>query len=154
MLLITLHRMRELFAILCFGLLLTSCEKDERLDCSTVVPPSNWFEISVDNSAGSPLINTVFVQDSFRFYSALVNTYIKPVPFAGDPSYLMIEFPDLRNGMEYYLVLDPLDTDTLVFNFSEQVNDCYSDYTLSEILYNGESTHITSTTKRYHVIKN
>ena len=152
MLLTILHRMRELLAILCLGFVLLSCKKDE-LDCTTVVPPSNWFEISIDISSGTPLINTVHIQDSFRFYSVLTNTYIKPLPFAGEPSYLMIAFPDLRNGMEYYLDLDAVDTDTLVFNYSEQVSDCYSEYTLSEIIYNGESTPISGDSKRYHVVK-
>lgn len=132
---------------------LFSCTKETGVDCTTVLPPPNWFEISIDNSAGDQLIYSVYVRDSFLLYNANSSQFLKPLAFAGDPSYLRVAFPDIESGVEYYLELDTLDTDTLVFNFSEKVTECYSSYSLHEIVYNGYLTPIEEETSRYHVVK-
>lgn len=146
--------MKDLLVVICFGSILFGCTKDENvLDCSTVLPPPNWFEISIDDPSGNQLINNVFIQDSFVFYSILEQSYLKPLEFAGDPSYLMVAFPDVEEGVEYYIELSTTDTDTIVFNYTEKINSCYSDYNLFEILYNGESTLIAGDGRRYHLVK-
>ena len=146
--------MRKVFSIICIGFILFGCTKDDdALDCTTVLPPPNWFEISINDPGGNQLINNIFVQDSFLFYSASTQTYLKPLEFAGHPSYLMIDFPRISNGTEYYLELSDMDTDTLVFNFTEKITPCYTDYNLAEILYNGESTVINGEGSRYYLTK-
>ncbi|GEM_PF-2874283 len=145
--------MRKVFSLLVLAFLLIGCKKDVDLDCTTVLPPPNWFEFSINSSGGTQLINNVYVRDSFRFYSATSNMYLKPLEFAGDPSYLYVAFPDLKSGEQYYIDLSDTETDSMIFNFTKTEYPCYTGYSFSEIIYNGYSTQIDGESRRYNVTK-
>ncbi|MFB0923886.1 MAG: hypothetical protein QMB65_01170 [Vicingaceae bacterium] len=124
-------------------LLLISCSKETlnnkepELDCSNVLPPPNSFEINLVNSVGNPLIGSIYTQDSFRLYNNSFEKFIRPPAF-GVSTVLQIFYPDIESGIEYFIELDSLDNDTLMFNYSIKNRECFDSFKMDSIKFNGK----------------
>ena len=121
------------FTLLTFSMFLFSCKKE---DCSNVLPPPNWIELGITDSAGNALLWSGYNKDSFRLYNSSREIYLGPLPY-GDSSRLQIRFPDLVNELDYYLELSSTDTDTLRFDITNSVEKCFTSYSLDKLYYNG-----------------
>ncbi|GAB5399839.1 MAG: hypothetical protein Aureis2KO_14240 [Aureisphaera sp.] len=117
--------------------LFASCEGDEDTgpNCAAVLCPSNSAFLDYRDSDGNPLINTVFVKDSFKFFTPSTTQYIKPLP-DGD-NRLAVFFGTIETGTTYFLELDTEEIDTLNFNFTTTSTSCCTITTLDSLFYNG-----------------
>lgn len=124
--------MKKVSALLIFCLLLIGCKK--KVDCSLVLPPPNYFEITFVNSSEQSLMENI---DSLRLYNSSFEKYIKPTPFASN-DYLQIKYTEIKSGKTYYLDFNESGTDTLVCEFITEQTDCFEKYTMQKIKFNGQ----------------
>lgn len=135
-----------------FSSLLLSCASNDDIDCSTLDPGPNWFEMGFFDPDGNPLIGTVYTQESFRMFNAQEEFYVSPFT-GGDPNYLIVRYDDVTNDKEYYIELSETDTDTLQFTYAVVQGPCFPNYTLENVWYNGELQPAT-TDLRLRLFKN
>ncbi len=126
-------------------------EEDKYPDCSLVLCPPNTVLLDYRDSEDNPLINTVFVKDSFKLFTPTSTQYLK-IRLQGDHYELEARYPDLETETTYFLELSDTETDTLVFNFSVLQSTCCTDYNIDSITHNG--TAVTETdTHRFVLVK-
>ncbi|MDC8003593.1 hypothetical protein POV27_05990 [Aureisphaera galaxeae] len=125
-------------------LLLLSCEgeEDRSPNCTTVTCPPNSFLINIQDTDGNPLINSVFVGDSFKFYTPTTTLYVKT--FQQQNDVLHIRYPEIETGTTYFLELDETEVDTLTVNFTVTEQTCCISYNLDSLRYNGVNAPINS----------
>lgn len=119
--------------------LLLSCEgeEDKFPDCSAVLCPPNSVLLDYQDPNGNPLINTVFVRDSFKLYNPTSTQYIRTLSSETD-NRLLIRFDSILSGGTYFLELDTDEVDTLRFDYSTRETTCCFVYTLDSLRHNGD----------------
>ena len=121
------------------SLVLLSCSNDDdELDCSTVDPGPNWFEMGFFNAEGNPLLGTEYTQESYRLFNAQEELFISPWA-TGSLDYLVVRYEEITNDRIYYIELSETDTDTLKFNFTIRQGPCFPNYILEQVTYNDEA---------------
>lgn len=128
--------------------IIIGCEKKTDLDCSNVQPPSNYFEININDSSGNSLIT----QDSIRLYNNSFEKYIRPQR-SSISDHLQIFYPDIESGVEYFIELDSIDSDTLKFNYSIDSQECYNIYIMNAIEFNGQNMPISEWETKFDLLK-
>jgi len=118
-----------------------SCGNDDDVDCTTALPPPNWFELGFFDTSGQPLIGTVYLQDEFRVFNDNSEIFLSPVPF-GNPNRLQVRYEDFDSNLDYYIELTAQDVDTLRFIFESTQGPCFLINDLQQVIYNGESLEI------------
>ncbi len=135
--------------VLFLGLLLsltmiTSCEGDEDKfpDCSLVLCPPNSFLLNYQDTDGNPLINTVFVKDSFKLFNPTSTQFIRTLP---EENRLAVLYERIESGANYFLELDTDEIDTLMFHYTTRAETCCTIFTLDSLQFNGVTTPFAST---------
>ncbi|NNL81727.1 MAG: hypothetical protein HKO67_14665 [Flavobacteriaceae bacterium] len=134
------HSIFFLFILCC------SCADDDDVDCSSALPPPNWFEIGFFDTNGNALIGTTYNQETFRLYNSSEETFISKVPFSS-PEYLQVRFDSINPQTEYFLELSATDQDTLVFDFSLSNGPCFSWFVLEGLTYNGDEIPLSDNSR-------
>lgn len=127
--------MKELFLFSVVILLFSFSGCKKTVDCTLVLPEPNYFEITFVDSTGNSVLGTI---DSLRLYNASYDKYIKATRF-GDSSYLQIFYVDIDSNVNYFIELNNMDTDTLLFNYSIEVGTCFNVYIMDDLKYNGQN---------------
>jgi hypothetical protein len=121
--------MKKIVFIFCFIIL--SCNNNDDTDCSTVLPPPNYFQISFEDIDGNSLIGNVYVQDSFKLRTVNTIQYLKP-----QQDRLLIRYEEIISNETYFLELNEADTDTLIVKYSHIQTDCFINFILETFTYN------------------
>ena len=121
---------------LCVAMLSCSSDDDE-IDCSTVDPGPNWFEMGFFDSQNNSLLVTEYTQESFRLFNEQEELFISPWA-TGSPEYLIVRYNEITSNRTYYIELSETDTDTLKFLYSERQGPCFPIYSLEQVDYNGD----------------
>ena len=124
---------------------LLACDNNDDVDCSTVFPAPNWFELGFFDSQGRPLIGTVYQQDKFRVFNA--NNEIFLLPIIDDPTRLQVLFNEFTSNLDYYIELTAIDIDTLRFVYETKQGPCFLNYDLQQVVFNGETIPIQNSNR-------
>ncbi len=131
--------MKKFLSYFLLGFVVLNCNDDD-VDCTVVLPPPDNFTLKLIDQTGNSLIGNVYVQDSFKLYNSSETLYIKPFS-TGLQDELVIFMADLTTNQDYYLELDPTDTDTLIVDYAINQSPCFSFRTLELFIYNEEAIY-------------
>ena len=129
---------------------LNSCEDDP--DCSTVLPPPNWFDLGFFSAEGEPLIGTEYLQEEFRVFNQAGEQFIRPMLF-GDSTRLQVRFEAFESDTDYYIEVTPEDIDTLNFSYEIRQRPCFRTYELVSFRYNGQNVPLDPASIRVDIVK-
>lgn len=124
---------------------LMSCGSDD-VNCTNALPGPNWFELGFFDAQGQPLIGSVYQQQEFRIFNSNSEAFISPMSF-GDPTRLLVRFPDFVSNTQYFIELNAVDTDTLNFIFDTMQGPCFLNYNLQQVIYNGETVEVQNSNR-------
>jgi len=129
--------MRKFYALVIVLVILSCGNDDDNCSDTAFLPPPQGIYIKLVNSAGDPLIGTIFVKDSFKLSNPAETVYVKPDRF-GAQDELFIGYDAVTSGETYFLELDETDTDTLRMEHSLKESRCFDFRSLDTFTYNGQ----------------
>lgn len=133
--------MRFLFVL--FFLCLFSCGTSDDVDCSLAtvgLPPLSFIFMNFENNQGEQLLESTYLQDSFKVYNAQVEFYIKR-QFEGSDDGLLFDLFSIDQSDTFYLELDQHDIDTLFIGYTQNVGPCFTWRNLDQLIYNEEELY-------------
>ncbi|MEX1000712.1 MAG: hypothetical protein WDZ35_01210 [Crocinitomicaceae bacterium] len=120
-----------------FGLSLFSICSCSKPDCTTALPPPDYFLLQIQDTTGNNLIGTTYTDSSYKLTGDNYEAFVSPEPTG--PQYMLRIHPmELKNGEDYYLKLSDADSDTLSVVYSVKEDECFTSFILTSVVYNGE----------------
>ena len=121
-----------------------SCGTSDDVDCSLAtigLPPSSSFFFKYENSQGELLLETTYIQDSFKVFNSQTEFYIQREPNIISDHGLRFNLFSIDQDDTYYIELNSQDTDTLIIGFTENVGPCFTFRNLTELSYNNDELY-------------
>lgn len=144
--------MKKLIIIFCI-ILIVSCNTN---NCADIFPAPPIASFAITDSNGKNLVSLVedniYRFDSIRLFNDELDVELSFVESVGLPPRIGFDYGDFLPDVNYFLVFNEKDKDTLRFNFFSEDTDCFYLYKIEKVYHNNIELEVFDN-RKFNIIK-